>query len=117
MISIASYIHCFMLPIASYILHLLNVYICICFGRYSDGIPALHKTELQTRVTRDLVLYFFGSFTKMDNLSKMCNLSNSCKNPTKIDKYFPFAKSNLRENSFRHLRHFLIFLLFVFTEK
>ena len=34
----------------SYNLDLLDLYICICFGRYLEGIPVLHKTELQTRV-------------------------------------------------------------------
>ena len=38
------------------ILDLLNVYVCIYFGRCLEGIPALYKTELQTRVTHDLVL-------------------------------------------------------------
>ena len=41
----------------SYNLDLLDFYICICFGRYLEGIPVLHKTELQTRVMHDLVLY------------------------------------------------------------
>ena len=36
---------------------LLNVYMCIRFGRYLEGNPALHKTELQTRVTHNLVLH------------------------------------------------------------
>ena len=34
----------------------------------------------------------------------------------KIDKYFSFAKWNLRQNSFTNLRHFLTFPLFVFIE-
>ena len=40
-----------------YILDFLNVHICICFGRYSEGIPALHKTEIQTRVMHDLAFW------------------------------------------------------------
>ena len=31
-------------------------HICICFGRYSEGIPALRKTELQTRVMHNWLL-------------------------------------------------------------
>ena len=58
-----------------------------------------------------------GPFSKTDNLSKMDNLDNSCKDPRKIDKYFSFAKSNLRENFYMHLRDFLTFLLLVFIEK
>ena len=34
----------------------------------------------------------------------------------KIDKYFSFAKSNLHENSFMNLRHFITFPLFAFIE-
>ena len=45
-----------MLSIAWYILDLLNIYICICFGKYSEGIPVLQKIELQTRVMHDLAL-------------------------------------------------------------
>ena len=55
-----------------------------------------------------------GHFGKIDSLSKMCNLDNSCKN---FDKCFSFTKSNLREKSFTHLRHFVTFLLFLFSLK
>ena len=41
-----------------------------------------------------------GHFTKIDNLRKMCNFDNSCKNTEETDINFAFAKSNLRENSF-----------------
>ena len=44
----------------------------------------------------------------------------SCKTisfPRKIDKYFPFPKSNRHEISFTHLKHFRIILLFVFVKK
>ena len=56
-------------------------------------------------------------FAKISNLSKTCNFDNSYKYPRKIGKYFPCAMSNLRENSFTHLKHFLTFLLLHFIEK
>ena len=38
---------------------------------------------------------------------KCVPLTILAKTPRKIDKYFPFAKSNLRKNSFTHLKHFV----------
>ena len=49
--------------------------------------------------------------------AKCVTLTIFAKNPRKIDKYFTLTKSNLRENSFTHLRHFQNFILFVFIKK
>ena len=48
---------------------------------------------------------------------KCVTLTILAKTSKKIDKYFLFAKSNLRENSFTHLRHFQTFLLFAYFYK
>ena len=48
---------------------------------------------------------------------KLITLTIFAKSLRKIDKYLPFAKRNLHENSFTHLRDFLTFVLFVFIEK
>ena len=64
------------------------------------------------------VKFFFCSIVrKLLTWAKCETLTIFAKTPRKTDKYFPFAKSNLHENSFTHLRHFLIFLLFVFIDK
>ena len=52
-----------------------------------------------------------------NSVTKCVTLTNLAKTPKKIDIYFLFAKSNLRENSFMHLRHFLTLLLFIFMKK
>ena len=81
---------------------LLNVYISICFSRYSEGIPAL-QTESQTQVTHELVLQstsmqyllfsiFHEKYTKIDNLSKIFSLDNSCKNPEENWQVFPIRQ-------------------------
>ena len=51
---------------------------------------------------------------KLITWAKCETLAILAKFPRKTDKYFPFAKLNLRENFFTHLRHFLTFVLFVF---
>ena len=54
---------------------------------------------------------------KLITLAKCVTLTILAKTLRKIDKYFSFAKSNLHENSFRHLRHFVIFLCCLFSLK
>ena len=54
---------------------------------------------------------------KLITWAKCETLTILAKAPRKIDKYFPFAKSNLRKNSFTQLRDFVTFLFFVFIEK
>ena len=49
--------------------------------------------------------------------AKWATLAILAKTRKKIDKYFQFAKSNLPGNSFTRLKHFVIFLMFVFIEK
>ena len=61
--------------------------------------------------------FFLLNSRKLIARTKCVTLTILSKNPRKIDKYFPFAKSNLCENSLTHLKHFLTFLLFVFIEK
>ena len=73
-------------------------------------VKKIHAIPFVFDFSRENLFLFDRS--KIDNLSKMCDLGNSCKNRRKIDKYFPFAKSNLREDSFTHLRHFLTFVCF-----
>ena len=48
-------------------------------------------------------------FAKIDNLRKMCNLENSCKNPSENWQIFLQVKS--RKNYVTHLRHFATFLV------
>ena len=43
---------------------------------------------------------------------KLITLTIFAKSLRKIDKYLPFAKRNLHENSFTHLRDFLTFVCF-----
>ena len=61
--------------------------------------------------------FFMLNSRKLIARTKCVTLTILSKKPRKIDKYFPSAKSNLCENSFTHLKHFLTFLLFVFIEK
>ena len=77
--------------------------------------------EGNSRVTQNGVTN--SSYTRLSFVKKIHpflfdrSISHVAKFYSKIDKYFPFAKSTLRENSFTHLRYFLSFLLFVFIDK
>ena len=62
--------------------------------------------------------FLCGAFRKkFITWAKCVTLTILTKIPTKIDKFFSFAKSNLCKNSFTYLRHFISFLLFVFIGK
>ena len=54
---------------------------------------------------------------KVITWAKYITLTIFAKTPRKTDKYFSFAKSNLHENSFTHLRHFVTFPFFWFHWK
>ena len=58
-----------------------------------------------------------GLFVNIDNLSKMCNLDNSCKNLGKIDKYFPFRQVKSTRKFFHALKVFLNFYFVCFHWK
>ena len=63
------------------------------------------------------VIFFCSIVRKLITWAKCETLTVLAKTSRKTDKYFPFAKSNLRESFFTNLRHFLTFLLFVFILK
>ena len=101
------YSYYFLIFVYSY--YFLFVYYYCFFAFFRFVSTSFYLTELS--------LSFVVQLISCKCETKCVTLAILGKKPSKIDKYFPFAKSDLRKNSFMQLKHFLTFLLFVFIEK